>query len=265
MPQQGTASGEDAIFEPGAPVVLGAAASQGTGGSASSADASFPSAHVVQPEPKRPRVSRGANCFVHSHVAEHVSSVLASPLHAGGALFPILFQGAKPHDLDRAENLAWDLAGHRELNASDLVRLFDTLPKEPSPRAAEGSSFTAGALVHGGVVGVRTTTGKYPASIALFVAWLKHAAPGCVFSSIAVLDQSPSSMLQNAHFPNIITPLTAFQGGCLWVEGEGSEVREFQGHDVIGGPVPWNGPSMLLSASENAHCVLPWRCVSWRG
>ena len=207
-------------------------------------------------------MSRGANCFVHSHAAEHVSSVLASPLHAGGAVFPILFQGAKPHDLDQAETLAWDLAGHHELNASDLVRLFDALPKEPSPRAAEGSSFTAGAFVHGGVVGVRTTTGKYPASTALFVAWLKHAAPGCVFSSIAVLDQSPSSMhkdLQNAPFPNIITPLTAFQGGCLWVEGEGSEVREFQGHDVIGGPVPWNGPCLLLSASENAHCVLPWQ------
>ena len=62
-----------------------------------------------------------------------------------------------------------DSLRHKELDRSDILSLFDALPKSPSPRQSDGrgQSFAAGSYVHGGVVGLHAATKDFANAVEL--------------------------------------------------------------------------------------------------
>ena len=166
-----------------------------------------------------------------------------------------------PLSMHPAEKFAWTLLHNERLSAEDLVQLFDLLPHERSPRAAEGVSFGSGAYVHFGTAGLRNNAKVFPLSTMCFALWLRHVKLLNMFTSCVVFDDNKAELhrdLRNSPLSNLIVPLTRFRGGLLWVEGEGTEERTFGKQKITGVPVHWAGGAIVLAAGERAHCVLPW-------
>ena len=120
----------------------------------------------------------------------------------------------------------------RELQSCDILRLFDALPKSPSPRQSngQGEAFSAGSFVHGGVVGLRNNTTEYDASaVQLICKFLVERMKGRPFTSFTTLDQCESSLhIDSNNEPdtwNLIVPLSKLVGGSVWYEDEQGTVR----------------------------------------
>ena len=159
------------------------------------------------------------------------------------------------------ELFACTLLEQGSITQNDLTRLFDLLPKEPSGRSSEGQAWYTGAYMRGGKAGLRRHMALFPHSAAAFALWMSSISKGSHFTSVAVFDQTPVEPhkdLNNAPYPNVIAPLTPFQGGCVWSEGCGRDKIHIQGHEVAGGPVPWTEGVASVQVHKHWHFVLPW-------
>ena len=120
--------------------------------------------------------------------------------------------------IGEASNLSMlvDSLRHKELGRSDILSLFDALPKSPSPRQSDGrgQSFAAGSYVHGGVVGLHAATKDFASAVELICRFLQRCLHGAPFTSFIFLDQCQSSLhIDASNEPdswNLIVPLTDF-------------------------------------------------------
>ena len=162
------------------------------------------------------------------------------------------------------EALAEQLLRKPTLEAFDVLRVFDLLPRNPSKRDAfHHRSFGCGAWVFGSQIGIRTDTKSFPKSSALFCRYVHQVNPHHTFSSLVLLDDVHSPLHVDCNNDrsswNLVIPLTRFRKGHIWEECEGVADRfedasgTFWGrlHDVSAGPV-------LLHAAVDRHAVLPW-------
>ena len=63
----------------------------------------------------------------------------------------------------------------------------------------------------------------------------------------------------DASHPNILVKLSDFEGGEVWVEGEGSvEMLHPKGHVLKGRSLPWVDGKISLDARNCYHATLPW-------
>ena len=170
------------------------------------------------------------------------------------------------------EELASKILQRASVSAADLMLLFSRLPVEISRRSVleskRGSSFSAGAFVHGGVVGLRKSCYEFPRSVRAFALYARQMHPGVVFSSLSVLRNTRSLPHRDSHNlrgePNLIIPLSKFRGGAVWIETEGGSVAIPDCNRTEVGELleVCRGPRLL--DPSRLHATMSWsgdRCV----
>ena len=92
-------------------------------------------------------------------------------------------------------------------------------PKRFGPQRDSQKVWTAGAFVHGGVIGVKT------ASTRVFIKYVNQLEPGHHFNAVAVTTDIEAKQHVDAHNVgmNLVAGLSYFKGGALVVEGPEEE------------------------------------------
>ncbi|CAE7248000.1 unnamed protein product [Symbiodinium sp. CCMP2592] len=148
------------------------------------------------------------------------------------------------------EQRAASILQRAQIGAGEALEIFRRLPKELSARSTKWSrteaSFSAGVFVHGGIVGLRRTSGLFPNCIQVFTRLIREAQPGFVFSSLSVN--------QNV------------RSGGIWVLAEsGSERLRHRGKDHYGEVLPVSERAVSFDP-RRLHAMQPWsRPPSSRG
>ena len=136
------------------------------------------------------------------------------------------------------------------ITAEQILKLFDALPKSDSNRSARGSSFGAGAFVRVGV-GLRRTCKQYPNSVLAINKFAQGVVEALAYTSFVILDNNQATAhgdSQNARLPNVVIPLSTFQGGEIVVHTGQRDIVL----DVAQGPV-------AFCAREHDHYTRPFR------
>ncbi|CAE7464616.1 unnamed protein product [Symbiodinium sp. KB8] len=163
--------------------------------------------------------------------------------------------------LEPAESFAQTLLlQDQTVTARSVLEVFELLPDQELPRgsALEGAkAFSIGAYSHGGIVGVRESTKLFPHVARFFCKAISVVSPSHLFSTITLHRQVHVSChqdSQNYGVPNLVVPLTFFEGGQIFV------------HDVKGPDWQCGAPGHLLdvqlrpwvfNAKRYKHEVLP--------
>ncbi|CAE7281567.1 GIP [Symbiodinium sp. CCMP2592] len=164
-----------------------------------------------------------------------------------------------PHDPDHpAECYARRLLEEEDgaLTADQLENLAIMLPstaptpKRFGPQKDTQKIWNAGAFVHGGIVGVKTATGSFPASTRAFVKYVKQLKPDHKFNAIAVTTDVEAKQHVDAHNvgENLVAGLSYFKGGAL-------EVEEPTGVKVL--PLDGDVPYQVFEP-KHRHSTRPW-------
>ena len=124
-----------------------------------------------------------------------------------------------------AEEFARTLGGVP--TASQLCALFELLPGEVPARSAGDArekSWTSGAYVKGGCVGLRKNAREFPASTSALTRFMKAKVPLAKFSAVAVFSNIQTPLHRDANnltgSLNYIVSLTKFKGGGVWLEDD---------------------------------------------
>ncbi|CAE7382974.1 unnamed protein product [Symbiodinium sp. CCMP2592] len=146
---------------------------------------------------------------------------------------------------------------------SSLLQLIELLPMQNPPRGKVGRSFGAGAYAQGGLYGLHSNTNLFPNVCAVFAAHLRRFAPGEFFTSFIILDDCSSEVHRDSNNDdsccNILLKLSEFQGGAVWVEGDGDiEMTDPKGRVLKGHAIPWEDNKITLDARNLFHATLPW-------
>ena len=136
-----------------------------------------------------------------------------------------------------AERLASRLLGSQVVSGGDVLKLFRLLPAQRAPRSkptASAKSFFTGLFVHGGVLGLRSSSSEYPAATRLLCRAVTEACPGLKFSTVGVLRNMRADAHVDAHNsdtePNFIWGISRFKGGGLWIAApEGQTAKQVNG------------------------------------
>ncbi|CAE7264901.1 unnamed protein product [Symbiodinium sp. CCMP2592] len=164
------------------------------------------------------------------------------------------------------EQRAASILQRAHLGAGEALEIFRRLPKELSARSTKWSrteaSFSAGVFVHGGIVGLRRTTGLFPNCIQVFTRLIREAQPGFVFSSLSVnqnvrtLPHIDKNNLSGE--PNLVVPLSRFRSGGIWVLAESSSERlRHRGKDHYGEVLPVSERAVSFDP-RRLHATQPW-------
>ena len=111
--------------------------------------------------------------------------------------------------------------------------------------------------------GLRKACSSHPISVQVINSFIDFMSPNFVHSSFVLIDGIASQAhcdVLNSHLPNIVIPVTSFQGGDLRVEcslGSDSILRDGVQVPAVRLPVS-QGPA-AFSASECLHEVLPFQ------
>ena len=121
------------------------------------------------------------------------------------------------------------------VTAEQILQLFDSLPRSCSNRSPQGECFGAGAFVRVGV-GLRQSCKQYPNSISAINKFAQGIVDSLYYTSFVILDNNQAESrrdTQNARLPDVVIPLSKFQGGEIVVRVDQREVAL----DVARGPV----------------------------
>ncbi|CAE7258543.1 dnajb6-b [Symbiodinium sp. CCMP2592] len=146
---------------------------------------------------------------------------------------------------------------------SSLSQLIELLPMQSPPRGSVGRSFAAGAYAKGGLYGLHSNTNLFPNVCAVFAAQIRSLAPGECFTSFVILDDCSAEVHRDSNNDdshcNILLKLSEFQGGAVWVEGDGDiEVTDPKGRVLKGHELSWENNKITLDARNLYHATLPW-------
>ncbi|CAE7781121.1 kptA, partial [Symbiodinium sp. CCMP2592] len=237
-------------------------------------------ARALMPESfeKCPRFSKGPVCWAHN--GEGTSDASSDPGEQPAVKNPRVDTGGGSDSLGaparptatEAEHLndLIESLSQKTLCSDDILRLFDALPKSPSPRQSDGKgqSFAAGSFVHGGAVGLHSNTMAYAGAVRLICNFLSAHMKGVPFTSFIFLDQCQSSLHVDANNEpqswNIIVPISSFQGGGVWYQAEDGDVVCPHDSRLKGKILPVDKGPQWLAATRDKHCTLSWsgrRCV----
>jgi len=179
----------------------------------------------------------------------------------------VLADSSQPVELHPAEHFAKFLLAQSSASLEDLLKLFDLLPHEPAPAAgralAGGSSFGAGAWVHGNQVGLRNTTFSFPLSTSVFTRHVARHCQNLQFSSLVILDNVCTVAHRDCHNDpsshNAVFGLSDFEGGEVWVQRSGGLTPYVSdGKTLHGDALPTRPGPALFSARQSLHATLPW-------
>ena len=149
--------------------------------------------------------------------------------------------------------------------AAQVMILFDLLPKtRPHAKAGllPGAAFFAGAVRGSDGMQTRPTTRQFPLAVQKICQFIRAADSGHPFASFVILRNVHSALHQdhnNSAAPNLLLPITAFEGGGVWIQDEtGQDFRWHQGTLVAGHPHSFTDGPIYLPARDRLHETLPW-------
>ncbi|CAE7828798.1 RE1 [Symbiodinium sp. CCMP2592] len=162
-----------------------------------------------------------------------------------------------------AEQYAMRLLEEEILTADQLENLARMLPstaptpKRFGPQRDTQKVWTAGAFVHGGIVGVKNATGVFPASTRALIKYVKQLEPEHKFNAVAITTDIEAKQHVDAHNvgKNLVASLSYFKGGALEVEyPEGARLLPLDGdhtHQLFDpkfkhSTKPWFGGSRIV-------------------
>ncbi|CAE7578817.1 RE1 [Symbiodinium sp. CCMP2592] len=125
-----------------------------------------------------------------------------------------------------------------------------------------GRAFYCGAMCRGGISSLRRSCAENPLAIKCLTRLLRRAFPHMCFSSAAVLEEvmaPPHRDSRNEATPNLILPLTRFEGGAVWEENEfGNVLRDVKGKPTAGRLLDVATGPQTLQAHSKFHLTEPW-------
>ena len=165
------------------------------------------------------------------------------------------------------EHRAFLLLQRKAVGTSDALEVFRRLPKEVSSRSSRWSSsecsFSAGVFVHGGISGLRRSCQAFPQAVRLLTRVLREAKPGFIFSSLSInqnvrtLPHVDKNNLSGE--PNVVLPLTRFQGGGIWISSPGGKVPlQHRGATLHGEVLPVS-QRVVAFDPHRLHSTQPWK------
>ena len=148
-----------------------------------------------------------------------------------------------------------------------MVELFKLLPKEKPPRGEErddgSSSFSTGSYCKGVLVGLRSNTKDRPRSTEIMTRFAKQTRPGFIFTTLSVFQGVKTPMhkdSRNAPFPNLVIPLTRFQGGQICVQDPTGSVPEYTPEGLrMGRDLEVSEGPVTLDAYDAFHFTRAWK------
>ncbi|CAE7783644.1 RE1 [Symbiodinium sp. CCMP2592] len=156
------------------------------------------------------------------------------------------------------------------ISTQGVEQMARRLPYEsPHPALAgdqtsgeEGRAFYCGAMCRGGISSLRRSCAENPLAIKCLTRLLRRAFPHMCFSSAAVLEEvmaPPHRDSRNEATPNLILPLTRFEGGAVWEENEfGNVLRDVKGKPTAGRLLDVATGPQTLQAHSKFHLTEPW-------
>ena len=148
------------------------------------------------------------------------------------------------------------------------IETFDSLPDvavSRSPHAVRDKvqkSFYSGMYRRGPLVGLRSSVAQFPEAVKVFTRLIAEVSPTHQFSSFVILEGSEMGIhrdAQNACLPNLVIPLTRFEGGELAVADPEGQVVSHGGQsfrarlcDLGRGPIAFNAQGLQ-------HAVMPFK------
>ena len=168
------------------------------------------------------------------------------------------------HDVSDVESKArLILETNSFVSSEQILDLFDKLPKEEPNRGADGggASFTTGAYSRV-KSGLRANCGRFPCLTRLLGRFVQQVDAGHVFTTIVIMDSVmtvPHRDVMNAPYPNMVVPLSKFEGGSIWVEsGDGDVRRQFDGRMHTGIELPVATSAVKFDARRSKHLTCSW-------
>ncbi|CAE7527878.1 unnamed protein product, partial [Symbiodinium microadriaticum] len=149
------------------------------------------------------------------------------------------------------------------VSSEQILELFDKLPKEEPNRGADGggASFTTGAFSRV-KSGLRANCARFPCLTRLLGRFVQQVDAGHVFTTIVIMDSVmtvPHRDAMNAPYPNMVVPLSKFEGGSIWVEsGDGDVRRQFDGQMHTGIELPVATSAVKFDARRSKHLTCSW-------
>ena len=203
--------------------------------------------------------------------AEAVASQPASVLRAS-----VAYQGASDAVSRSASSSCTSLAGadalaskvlHEPLSADSVTKVFELLPDEPMGRSNQDTivsskSFSIGLYAHGGVIGFRKHTFSCPHVAKLLNKCVKHCAPAHRYTTISLFKdvlKEPHQDSFNGDLPNLIVPLTNFEGGSVFLEDVQGEVLSAESHVLCGHELKVAKHPFLFDAKHCKHFTGRWK------
>ena len=148
------------------------------------------------------------------------------------------------------------------------IETFDSLPDvavSRTPHAVRDKvqkSFYSGMYRRGPLVGLRSSVAQFPEAVKVFTRLIAEVSPTHQFSSFVILEGSEMGIhrdAQNACLPNLVIPLTRFEGGELAVADPEGHVVSHGGQsfrarlcDLGRGPIAFNAQGLQ-------HAVMPFK------
>ena len=149
------------------------------------------------------------------------------------------------------------------VSTEQILELFDKLPKEEPNRGSDGggASFTTGAYSRV-KSGLRTNCTRFPDLTRLLGRLVQQVDAEHVFTTIVIMDSVmtvPHRDVMNAPYPNLVIPLSKFEGGSIWVEsGDGEVRRQFDGQMHTGVELPVATCAVKFDARRSKHLTCSW-------
>ena len=130
-------------------------------------------------------------------------------------------------------------------------------PKRFGPQRDSQKVWTAGAFVHGGIIGVKTATSVFPASTRAFIKYVNQLETGHKFNAVAVTTDIGAKQHVEARNVgmNLVAGLSYFKGGALVVESpdkekllplDGDITRQVFDPKFKHSTRPWHGGSRIV-------------------
>ena len=221
-----------------------------------------PSAVPSQASVGLPSAEAGAS----QQSAAVLSASVASNEASGAATGSTTAGCADQSSLARAEALAKTVL-QEPLGATSITKVFELLPDEPVSRSSQealvsSKTFSIGLYVHGGVVGFRKYTFSCPHVAELLNKCVHHCAPQHRYTTISLFQNvltGPHQDSYNGDMPNLIVPLTNFEGGSVFLEDIEGEVLSAEGHVMCGHELKVSKHPFLFDAKRCKHFTGRWR------
>ena len=131
-----------------------------------------------------------------------------------------------------AEHLSCQCLQNGKISFENFKSLISVLPPDnATPEAGdESKTFTTGAYGYSNLAGLRSNSYKYPATTRLLATVLRQHFSTWTFTSAGLFRQlkAPPHVDTNNQpgCPNLLLPVSQFEGGVVWVAGHGDHEIE---------------------------------------